>query len=175
MSIALPGYIDREAWEGFEDIVYCERTGHFIRLVKTVHNAEERADRPTANGYRTVRVKSKVIHAHRLAWLYVYGVLPPEEVDHINGDTMDNRIENLRLANRTQNCGNIVKRPGACGLFGVSKQSNTRKYRASITVNSKRLSLGYFDTAEEAHAVAMAALDKHRGEFSPAARIRGVK
>lgn len=77
-------------------------------------------------------------------------------VDHINGNKLDNRRENLRLVSHTQNMQNqkILGRKSKSGIRGVTWCSQFKKYRARIQVNKKRISLGLFETAKEAHIVA---------------------
>jgi HNH endonuclease len=104
------------------------------------------------NGYRTIKINNKSYFAHRLAWLYVYGKLPNNEIDHINGDGLDNKIGNLREANRSQNMQNLrhANKNNKLGLTGVYKKDN--KYVASITINGHQKFLGSFNCALEAHA-----------------------
>lgn len=108
-----------------------------------------------SHGYIRIRLNNKGYAAHRLAWLYQYGVFPDKQIDHINGIRCDNRIINLRLANNSENQCN-VKLPVTnttgyknvhlhrCGLYVV------RIKKDKITYN-----LGYFKTAEEANEVAV--------------------
>ena len=104
-------------------------------------------------GYVSIRIDGHPYYAHRLAWCYVYGSWPPEEIDHINGDRADNRIANLRAATRKQNMENRAHSIGASGYRGVCWLEANQKWRASITHNGKNLYLGLFGTAEEASAV----------------------
>ena len=106
-------------------------------------------------GYLTIIVDQKRYRAHRLAWLYVHGEWPNDEIDHINGERADNRISNLRVATRTQNLHNISKanRNSKSGLRGTMWISSTNKWRAAIVVEGKFKHLGMFDEAEQAHAV----------------------
>ena len=93
--------------------------------------------------------------AHRLAWLYVYGVWP-SEIDHINRDRSDNRLVNLRLANRSQTRMNSFTKNDVMGFRGTSWNAERNKWRAEIATmigdKRKRYFLGYFDTREQAAA-----------------------
>ena len=105
------------------------------------------------NGYVVINTNGKLYTCHRLAWLYVHGTMPYLEVDHIDGDRSNNKIANLRLANRSEN--NQNKRSALSnnklGVLGVSLCKSTSKYRATIVINKKQKTIGRFNTKEEAH------------------------
>jgi hypothetical protein len=105
--------------------------------------------------------------AHRLAWLYVYGEWPSDQIDHINRNRSDNRIANLRIATPTQNQANrsVCKR-NTTGFKGVTVDPRTGRFRAKIRVNGKRTHIGVFDSAEEAGAAYVAASRRVYGDFS---------
>ena len=89
------------------------------------------------------------------------------DVDHINGNTLDNRIANLRLASRSENCRNQGKRRNnTSGFKGVSKHGT--KWQAYISTPKGRLFLGTFDTPEDANEAYQAAARKYHGEFAKA-------
>lgn len=92
--------------------------------------------------------------AHRLAWLFVHGYIP-EEIDHINGNGLDNRIANLRAVSHQQNVHNHIKPPkhNSTGFMGVSFFKGTNRFSSYIQIDGKKKHLGYFDTAREAHEV----------------------
>lgn len=89
--------------------------------------------------------------AHRLAWLYVYGTWPENQIDHINCDKTDNRICNLRVVNQFENMQNRISPPlrNTSGYLGVSK--HRKKWRAQIRANNVHINIGTFATPEEAH------------------------
>lgn len=91
-------------------------------------------------------------HAHRLAWLFVYGTLPVNEIDHINGDRSDNRIKNLRDVTRQVNAQNLRKPiPGSrTGVLGVSMRRG--RYTSSISIGDRVIFLGDFETKDAAQA-----------------------
>jgi len=143
---------------------YNAESGEFERLTK--------ARKPKDGGighvnvYRYFHVDGKRYAAHRLAWLYVYGEWPSSELDHVNGDKLDNRIENLRLATRAENNANTKCR-SKVGLKGVVKVRN--RYRAGITIDRQFHYIGLFATAEEAHAAYLVRAQMAFGEFHRAA------
>ena len=113
-------------------------------------------------GYRCIEIDWEQYRAHRLAWLFVHGEWPPDQIDHINGVKDDNRIANLRAANNSQNQINTPGR-SASGCRGVCKSG--QKWSAAISVIGKMKWLGTFDTKEEAAAAYGAAAENLHGEF----------
>jgi hypothetical protein len=110
-------------------------------------------------GYYHIQIDKKKYKSSRLAWLYEFGYWPHGEIDHINHNKMDNRICNLRDVTRSGNQQNKIKanRDSKSGLLGASFAKANGKYRAQITVNGIVKHLGFFDTAEEAHAAYLGA------------------
>lgn len=102
------------------------------------------------DGYRCIKLGPKIFGAHRLAWFIVHGEWPDGEIDHINGIRDDNRIANLRDISRQGNVHNRRKSWSASGYLGVSR--NHGRWRASISVNGRTITIGNFGTPEEAHA-----------------------
>ena len=86
-------------------------------------------------------------------------------VDHINGNTLDNRKSNLRFCTIAENSRNRKRNQSKTGYKGIHYRKDRKKYTAQIRVNYKRHFLGYFDTAEEAYAAYCAASKKYHGEF----------
>lgn len=110
-----------------------------------------------SDGYRVIRINNQSFRGHRLAWLHERGAWPAFDIDHINGDRGDNRIANLRLSIGSINQENIRSYKGAVGLLGVTFHRVTGKFQASLSVSRKRLHIGLFETAEEAHAAYLTA------------------
>lgn len=89
------------------------------------------------------------------------------DVDHISGNRLDNRKQNLRLATRTQNLWNKKKASGTTSIYkGVHWQRQIKRWRAKITVNRKQLSLGCFLNEVDAAKAYNEAAKKHFGEFA---------
>ena len=110
------------------------------------------------------RVKYK---RSRLAFLYLVGFMPQDQVDHINGNSLDDRWQNLRPATAMQNAWNHKSRARGNDLpMGVRKNASSGRYAARIGVRGKQISLGSFNTPEEAHAVYLNARKQYFGEFA---------
>lgn len=118
------------------------------------------------DGYRFITIDGRKYRAHRLAWLYMYGVWPAE-LDHVNGDRADNRISNLREATRTQNNANTpIRKNNTSGVKGVCWDKRKRKWMAQIRVRGVQRFLGYYETTEEAGEAYAAAAARYFGEFA---------
>lgn len=117
---------------------------------------------PTGGGkYRITQIHRLIMEAHLGRKL-----LPEEEVDHKNLNTLDNRLQNLRVASSCQNGSNRRKPSNnTSGYKGVSWHIRRSKWHAQIWANNVSHSLGYFDDPEEAHKAYCQAADELHGEF----------
>jgi hypothetical protein len=117
--------------------------------------------------YLVIGIFGWSFRAHRLIWLYMTGAWPSLEIDHADGDGLNNRWSNLRQATRAQNVMNSgVRMDNKCGLRGVCFNKFAGRFQARIQVDGKGRFLGYFDTKEEAHAAYLAAAVEAYGEFA---------
>ena len=121
----------------------------------------------TKHGYREIGIDFQLIRAHRLAFLYMTGQWPIDQVDHINNDKTDNRWCNLREANRSQNCANQgLKKNHGNQFIGVVWDKPRNKWRAQIRINGRKVNLGRFVNIEEAKAARNKAARETFGEFA---------
>lgn len=136
---------------------YCQDTGKFTWLVEGGYRNPRRgkeAGHRMLNGYITIRVLNKQYLAHRLAFLYVLGRFPADQVDHLNGVRDDNRFCNLREVDRLGNAKNVGRSPrNTSGVNGVSWCKRTGKWMVTITHNRKQMFLGRYKALREAEAV----------------------
>ncbi|QLG87668.1 HNH endonuclease [Chitinibacter bivalviorum] len=148
---------------------YNPESGEFIWISRNKNNVRSgrTAGHLRSNGYIEIRIKGKSYLAHRLAFLYVLNELPESsrQIDHINGNRMDNRISNLRLATPSQNLQNQRTGRGRSKMLGAIWDQKRNKWVAQIKVNGKRKYLGMFETPEGAHSAYLKA-KKELHEYS---------
>ena len=116
-----------------------------------------------SRGYAARDMGRKKILMHR----FILGVVTNMYVDHINGDGLDNRKENLRFATQRQNLGNSRRRvDNKTGFKGVHYYKRDCSYKATIKAAGRNKHLGYFKTAEEAALAYNRAAIEIFGEFA---------
>ena len=117
-------------------------------------------------GYLMIMIHGKKYPGHRLAFLYMNGSFPPEDVDHVNGIREDNRWSNLREATRSENMMNTgIRSNNASGINGVSWSKYHGKWQVSIHSAGAQLHVGYFNNLEDA-AKARKDMDRQFGYHS---------
>ncbi len=103
-------------------------------------------------GYRAVRFKGLQFYSHRIIYEMHFGKIPEGfEIDHIDTNPLNNKVENLRVATRSDNVRNI-KTPShnTSGVKGVYWNKDAKKWCAQIGVEGKRKFIGYFSNIEDA-------------------------
>lgn len=129
--------------------------------------AGERAGTPVSYGYVRISIEGVKYPAHRLAWFYVHGRWPKEQIDHINGVRDDNRVCNLREASSMENQWNAKRAiNNSSGFKGVYFDKRFGVFVARITAHGTSYSLGKFETAAEAGAAYAKAAKFYHGEFA---------
>jgi len=142
-------------------------TGKFTRL-QSVGNAKagDMAGSIRPDGYYELSICGKTYLSHRIAWAMFYGEPPSESIDHINTDRSDNRIENLRLASKSQNGQNRgPNKNNKSGIKGVCWDTRVGKWLASITINRKQIHLGHFKDKDIAASAYLNAAALHHRDF----------
>lgn len=106
----------------------------------------------SGNDYLVIQVDGRLYLSHRLAWLYVHGLFPDLDVDHMDGVRSNNRIANLRLASKKANAHNVRRAhaDSTSGILGVWKNKGRNKWTSAIKFDGKIHRIGSFETSKEA-------------------------
>lgn len=142
--------------------------GELIRIsvISNKTKVGDVAGRIGKRGYKYITVYFKKYYVHRVIWLMHYGFLP-KYIDHIDGNPLNNRIENLRPCTASENlCNAKTRKNNNSGIKGVCWFKPRQKWRARINLNKKEYHLGYFDTKEEAEIAVVNARPKIHKEFA---------
>ena len=116
-----------------------------------------------ASRHHYVNGKDKIIRMQHLIMKTPKGKL----IDHINGDSLDNRKENLRICTKADNNRNVgIRKDNKSGYKGVNYRESHKKFRAYISLNRKIFHLGYYNTVKEAALAYNEAAKKYHGEFA---------
>ena len=132
--------------------------------------AGKKAGALCGRGWR-VMVDHRSLTYHRVIWKMTHGTEPPE-IDHINGNTSDNRLANLRASSRLLNAKNKAPNKGKALPKGVTLGKGCTNYEARIVSNGVREIIGYFATAEDAHQAYLEAAEARFGEWARAGEPR---
>lgn len=119
------------------------------------------------DGYRQIQIEKRIIPSHRIAWAIVHGEYPDNLIDHINCDRLDNRLCNLRQANKSLNGLNRGKPSNnTSGYKGVVFCKTTGRWRSRLKVDGKVVNIGRFNTKVEAAIAYMTKAKELAGEFA---------
>lgn len=151
--------------------VYPNEGKFFWKNVSKYHNqinGMEAGCASPANGkyYWHIKINNKRYKRGRLMFFYVYGKFPNPCVDHINGDSLDDRIENLRQATVIENAWNHKKRKRKINLPMGVRNTKNGKYQARISFKGKQFHLGVFETVEQAQNIYQIKRKELYGEFA---------
>ena len=141
---------------------YNEKSGVFTwNIARGNRSAGSIAGNVTWSGYVEIKINKKVHYAHRLAWLYMTGNYPKQHTDHVDGNRSNNEFSNLREATNGENSQNIrvVTKKNTSGFLGV--QRSLKKWKATISVNKRKIHIGTFDSPEGAYAAYVEAKRKN--------------
>ena len=147
-----------------EVLEYSPESGIFVWKIRVSNRIRigDTAGHRQHIGYIHIAIDNKTYYAHRLAFLYMEGYFPENDVDHLDGVRNNNRWKNLRHASRSCNLQNTKLRPiSTSGFMGVSWSKYAKKWHARICIHRKRIHLGYYDTAEEAAIARCKFEDQH--------------
>jgi hypothetical protein len=139
----------------------------FWKLSKAKHiHVGDKAGILHKNGYFRTGINSKLYSNHRLVYLYHKGSIP-KYVDHIDGNKLNNKIENLREANKYQNQQNSkLSIKSTSGIKNVVLCPQTKKWAVKISINGFKKTIGRYNNIELAELVAIEARDKFHGNYA---------
>lgn len=119
-----------------------------------------------AGGYCGIRINYKAYYTHRLVYLYHHGHMP-DYIDHIDGNKLNNAIENLRECTNRQNLYNSkIPTHNTSGIKGVNWHKSSNKWMVRLSIDGKPKYIGQFEDLELAELVIIEARNKFYGEFA---------
>lgn len=140
-------------YERLHDVLhYDEDSGIFIWKERDEFKMSGmKAGTTNHDGYIRIAIDKHHYMAHRLAWLYMYGYFPENEIDHIDRNPSNNKINNLRESSRSCNCFNRnVRSDSSSRITGVLFRKDNGMWTANIMVLGKRKHIGQFKTKLDA-------------------------
>jgi hypothetical protein len=118
------------------------------------------------DGYGQVGINGVDYLLHKLIFMYHYGYMP-KYIDHIDGNPLNNCIENLRECTNQQNSFNSkISKNNTSGIKGVTWDSSRSKWQAKCTLNNKTLHLGRFSDIKDAENAVKLARQTYHGQFA---------
>jgi len=140
-----------------ECFIYLPRQGKLINKInrRIARQGEDagRVIQQRNTSYRIVKIDYQPIYEHRLVWLMTYGYWPLGQIDHIDGNGLNNRLSNLRDVPHFINQRNRRRNPlNTSGATGVGWHKHSQKWRAYVGIHGKQINLGSFESKTEAIA-----------------------
>lgn len=159
--------------ELIEALTYDPNTGIFTWVRPSKYHSDlvgEKAGHPYMCGknkeYTAIQINGRKYKASRLAYLYMTGKHPKHLIDHINGNSLDDRWENLREVTHTQNMWNLSLRSKSSGLPMGVRKTRCGKYEARIRKNGELETIGVFDSPDNAHNSYIAKRREYFGKYN---------
>lgn len=153
---------NENTWREADGLLFCFLNGELLFFTDSSNKAlfDGLSVTKMAKGYAAVRVNGREIAVHR----HLISAPDGSLVDHINRDKKDNRISNLRIADKSMNAFNCgVRRGNTSGVTGVWYRKDTNRWAAEIKLNGSKKSLGCFKEKAEAVQARHAAEVKYYG------------
>ena len=138
----------------------------FWKTTSTKRKAGKKAGFLDSKGYWSIGINYKLYKAHRIIFVLKKGI-NPKEIDHIDGNPLNNRIENLREVSRQQNQLNRkIPKNNKTGFKNVLWIKKSKKWCVRVRVNGVQTYFGYYDDLELADLIATEVRDKYHREFA---------
>ncbi len=118
------------------------------------------------HGYKSIGFKRKYYKTHRLIFLMFEGYFP-NQIDHIDGNKLNNSIKNLRCATHSENqCNKRISKKNTSGIKGIDWHQRLKKWRVQLSVNGKKKHFGLYHDIEVAKFIAETMRNKYHGNFA---------
>ncbi len=141
----------RELFTNKDDVLYWNKA-------KSNRVAGKKAGYTSDSGYRVISVDNFKYREHTLIWIWYYGYMPKQQIDHIDHDKLNNSIDNLRLVSAKENNKNRPKQSNnSSGCVGVSWHKRASKWQAYVKNDGLVIFLGYFISKDEAKHASLSA------------------
>lgn len=144
----------------------CKSPERYAKVFNSQFSGVEAFTAIGQNGYHTGAIFNRLYYAHRVIWAMTRGFWPLDQIDHINGNRADNRLQNLRAVNQSQNNQNAKPRRGSSRFKGVSWHPELKRWHVQISKNGTRLASQFHHTEIEAAAAYDALAKEAFGEFA---------
>jgi hypothetical protein len=119
------------------------------------------------DGYCFIRLNYRLYRVHRLVWLYEKGYFPSKELDHIDGNPSNNRLNNLRECSSSENkCNATLRKDNTSKIKGVHFYKAAQKWQVYLSYKKTRHFLGYYESFLDACCVIITARQKLHKEFA---------
>lgn len=142
-------------------LTWKRRSGNPAFNARAAGKAAGHAKSDKNTSYINIAVEGKFYKGHRVAWAIHYGTWPDHEIDHIDGDGLNNRITNLRDVPSAINKRNArMRSDNSTGYTGVYRTRHGR-WQASLRINGRQIHIGHYRTAEDAADARRAAQNEH--------------
>lgn len=120
-----------------------------------------------SNGYRIIGIDYKLYRSNRLTWIFHNGEIPPNMVvDHIDGNSSNDKIENLQVISQSKNLMKSKPKRNTSGYRGVSWHEPSGKWQVRIYLDNKEKYLGRYEDVNEAAKIYDAAALEYFGEYA---------
>lgn len=137
----------------FLNSVFIYKSGKLYWKINRSSNARkgQEAGSLDSKGYRFIRLNKKAYRTHRIIWKMLKNEDPLGEIDHIDGNSLNNKIKNLRIVSHQENLKNCkLRKDNTSGITGISFNKKRKKWVSYMHINGAMINLGEFDKKKKA-------------------------